>query len=127
MENLEKSRRKLPKPRPISRRRHNFIYLLLGILFAILTIYILFTFPPSSKLAVGNIGIPIIPIFLVSLTGFIFCTFTFIFIQKTQGILIGIFVILYLILRMIGLTHWIFLVLVLGLFTAVEFFIFKKK
>lgn len=127
MENLLKSRRKNPKLKPIARKRHNFVYLLLAILLGILTVYIFINYPPTYKIPLWKIQIPIIPIFLATLSGFIFSTLTFIFIQKTQGIIISIFVIAYLILRLVGLNHWIFLVLFGALFITTELFIFKKK
>lgn len=127
MEKLARSRRKPEKLKPIARKRHNFIYLLLAILFGIITAYLLYTFPPTHKFSISKLQIPVIPIFLISLTGFTFSTLTFIFIQKTQGIIISFFVILYLILRLIGLTHWIFLVLFIALFVTIELFVLKKK
>ena len=127
--------------RPIARKRHNFVYLLLAILLAILTVYLFINFPPDYKFQIpalpastrgepagrSNFGVPILPIFLVSLTGFIFSTLTFIFIQKTQGIIISSLILLYLILRLIGLNHWIFLFLFLALFITIELFVLKKK
>ena len=121
---MEKTRRKV---RPIARKRHNFVYLLLAILFAILTGYLFFNFPPDHKFEIANFGFPILPIFLASLIGFIFSACTFIFIQKAQGIIISTLILLYLILRLLGLTHWIFLFLFLGLFITIELFVLKKK
>ncbi|KKQ34316.1 MAG: hypothetical protein US51_C0043G0004 [Microgenomates group bacterium GW2011_GWA2_37_6] len=121
---MEKTRRKV---RPIARKRHNFVYLLLAILFAILTGYIFLNFPPDYKFEIANIEIPILPIFLVSLTGFIFSACTFIFIQKLQGFIISSFILFYLVLRLIDLIHWIFAVMFLALFITVELFVLKKK
>ena len=127
MDKLQRSRRELPKPRPIARKRHNYIYLLLGILFAVATIYLVVNFPPTYKFGAMDFAIPILPIVLISLVGFIFCTLTFFFREKTQGIIVSAFVILYLILRLIGLTHWIFAVLSIALFVTAELFVLKKK
>lgn len=127
MDRLQRSRRELPKPRPIARRRHNYIYLLLGILFGITTIYLFFNFPPTYKFGAMDFAIPILPIFLISLVGFIFCSLTFFFREKIQGIIVSTFVVLYLILRLIGLTHWIFLLLTVALFITAELFVLKKK
>jgi hypothetical protein len=127
MEKLQKSRRKPEKPRPIARKRFNFFYLLLSILFAITTIYLFLNFPPSYKISIYKFSMPIIPVFMASLATFIFCIFTFIFKRKTQGIIFAVFTIVYLIIRLLGLTHWIFLVLILALFITTELFILKKK
>lgn len=124
---MEKTRRKSAKLRPIARKRHNFAYLLLAILFAISTAYIFLSFPPEHKLQLSSFGIPVLPIFLASSTGFIFSSLTFIFIQKTQGLLFSLLVLSYLILRLIGLTHWIFAVMFIALFSTIELFVLKKK
>ncbi len=121
---MEKSRRKI---RPIARKRRNYLFPLLGILFAIVAIYIFFSFAPESKLAIANFGIPILPIFLVSLTLFIYSLFRFIFINKTQALLFSVLLLFYLILRLIGLTHWIFAALFLALFVTIEIFLYRKK
>ena len=127
MEKLVRSRRKVPKLKPIARKRHNYLYLLLAILFGIILGYLFYNFPPTHKFYVSKLQIPFLPLFLISLTGFIFSSLTFIFIQKTQGIIVSVFIILYLILRLIGLTHWIFAVLFIALFITTELFILKKK
>jgi hypothetical protein len=127
MENLARSRRKPPKVKPIARKRHNYIYLFLAILLGIGIGYIFINFPPSYKIPIQNFGLPILPFFLLAIAAFIYSTLTFIFIQKTQGILASVFITVYLILRIIGLTHWIFLALLLALFIAIELFLYKKK
>lgn len=126
MENLALAKPKTKKLKPIARRRRNYIYLLLAILFAISTLYIVRNLPPSERLLIMNIGIPILPLFFLSLTGFIYSLLTFIFIKKTQGILISFFVIIYLILRLIGLTHWAFGAIILILFLITEILILKR-
>lgn len=131
MEKLARSRRKIPKLKPIARRRHNYIYLFLAILFGIATMYLIYNFPPSFKFHLSKYNIPIqlpvIPFFLISLAGFIYTTLTFIFIQRTQGIIVSLFIISYLIIRLLGLTHWVFGGLFIALFITAELFIFKKK
>lgn len=116
-----------PKMRPIARRRRNYVYLLFSILLAIALMYVIKNLPPSYMIPVMNFGFPILPVFFLLLAGFIYSLLTFIFIQKTQGILVAFFVILYLILRLLGLTHPIFAVIILVLFIVSEFIILKKK
>ncbi len=127
MEKLAKSRRKIEKPRPIARRRHNYLFLLLAILFGIISYYLVFHFPPNYIFPVGNFGIPILPIFFMTFGLFIFSAFTFIFIQKIQGVIFSLFILCYLILRLTGLTHFIFGFMFIALFITVELFILKKK
>ena len=125
---MEKTRRKV---RPIARKRHNYIYLLASILFAISTGYILFNFPPEYKIEISNfnipVQIPILPIFFLSLSVFVFSLITFLFFRKIQGAIFVIFILGYIAMRLAGLTHFIFLILVIALFATIELFILKKK
>lgn len=127
MDKLIKSRRKIEKPTPIARKRHNYLYLLLAILFAILTACLFINYPPSYKFAISTFTIPILPLFLISSSLFVFSLTTFIFIQKTQGLILVFVLNLYIILRLVGLTHYIFAILVLALFITLELFVIKKK
>jgi len=113
--------------KPIARKRHNFFFLLLGVLFAISTVYIFLTFPPDYNLQLSNVAIPIFPVFIISFLLFLFSLITFIFIQKIHGILVSLFIFFYFLLRLFGLTHWIFAVLLFALFVTLEFFIRKQK
>ncbi|MBI4098125.1 MAG: hypothetical protein HY426_03720 [Candidatus Levybacteria bacterium] len=119
-----KTRRKI---RPIARKRYNFLYLLFAILFAISTGYIFVNFSPNHKFELSNFEIPILPIFLTSLSVFVFSFITFLLKRKLQGIIVFSFILFYLVIRLIGLTHWLFGVLIIALFITVELFILKKK
>ena len=126
---MEKKRTRL---RPISRKRHNYFYLLTAILTLILSGYILFNFSPQSAFEISELGnftikIPLILISLFSFSIFIYSLTTFLFFRKTQGVIFIAFIDSYIIMRLAGLTHWIFLVLVIALFVTVELFILKKK
>jgi hypothetical protein len=127
MDNVRKSRLQPPKLKPIARRRRNYVYLLLAILLAILTLYIVKTYPPFYKFPFKPIEISIVPIFFIVLGGFLYTLLSFIFIKKTQAILITFFIILYFILRLLGLTHWAFGIIIILLFVASEYFILLKK
>lgn len=127
MEKLARSRRKTEKLKPIARKRRNYIFLLLTILFGTLTFYLFYNLFPTYKFTVSNIQIPILPVFLFSLTGFIFSITTFLAKSRLQGIIFSVFITGYLIMRTQGLTHWIFLIIVIALFVTTELFIFKKK
>lgn len=124
MEKVLKTRRKI---KPIARKRHNYVYLLISILFLIATIYIVFNTSPNGNLMIKNFGIPSIPLFLISLFILLYFFFTFLLIKKIQGLLISGFNTFYVILRIIGLTHWLFLILFIALFITLELFLLKKK
>jgi hypothetical protein len=121
---MDKMRKKIT---PIARKRHNYVYLLFSILFAIISAYLFVNYPPTYKFNLLNFWIPILPLFLFSISAFIFSLTTFIFIQKTQGLILVFVLNLYLILRLVGLTHFIFAILVLALFITLELFVIKKK
>ncbi len=134
MDNLAHSRKKRPKIKPIARKRHNYAYLLASILLSILISYLFVNFSPYHKFQVpalpaggSNISIPILPIFFTLLGILIFSISTFLFIQKQHGVVLTLTILGYLLMRLIGLTHWIFLILVIGLLITVELFIIKKK
>lgn len=126
MDNLQKTRLK-NKTKPISRRRHNYAYLLLAILFSIILTYLVVNTSPNQPLAIKSIEIPTRPLFLLSILGLLYSAFTFLLIKKIQGVLIAGFTTLYILLRFIGLTHWIFLILFIALFVTTETFLLKKK
>lgn len=127
MENLANSRKKLPKVKPIARKRHNYAYLLASVLFLILISYLSVNYSPFHKFQISTLAVPILPIFFTLLGLLIFSLSTFVFIQKQHGVVLTLMILGYLLMRLIGLTHWIFLILVLGLLVALELFIIKKK
>lgn len=124
---MERTRLKTRKLRSISLKNHNFIYLLLFILFSIITSYMIYNFPPNHIFKVINIGIPIFPFFLTSVSICVFSLFTFILIRKLQGFLFSAFILFYIFLRLLGLTHFIFAILIISLFITAQIFILKKK
>ena len=124
VENLGKTRKKL---KPIARKRHNYIYLLIAILLTIITSYLFVNFSPFHKFLISAVTIPILPIFFAILGLLIFSLSTFIFIGKQHGVVITLIVLGYLLMRLIGLTHWIFLTLSIALLITVELFLIKKK
>jgi hypothetical protein len=121
---MEKTRRKI---KPIARKRHNYVYLLISILLLIILSYLFVNFSPFHKFQIFNFLLPILPIFFFLLGIFIYCLSTFLFIGKQHGAIICIFILTYILMRLIGLTHWIFLILILGLLVTTELFIIKKK
>lgn len=127
MEELGKSRRKQAKLKPIARKRFNFLYLLIAFLFGIITAYIIYNFPPTYVFTFERFSISIFPFFVISLSVFIFSLITFMTKKRSQGIIFTLLIIGYLLMRTQGLTHWIFLTLILALFITAELFIFKKK
>ncbi len=127
MENLAHSRKRQPKLKPIARKRHNYAYLLASVLFLILISYLFVNFSPFHKFVISNLKIPILPIFFTLLGLLFFSLSTFLFIQKQHGVVLTLTILGYLLMRLVGLTHWIFLGLMVGLIVVLELFIIKKK
>lgn len=94
---------KAPKLRPIARKRRNYVYLLIAILFGIISFFIVFNNPPSYKFTIMNISIPILPILLVTFTISIFSLFTFIFKKKVYGAVVSGIILSVLIFRLLFL------------------------
>lgn len=124
---MERTRIRKIKKTSINFRNHNFIYLLFFILFIIITSYIIYNFPPNHNFNIINLSIPVFPFFLIFLSLSIFSLFTFLFIRKLQGFLFSAFILFYIFLKLLGLTHFIFAILLIALFITIQIFIFKKK
>ncbi len=124
---MERVSRRKSKLSPIARKRHNYIYLILAILFGVATAYLFINYPPEYSFQLSNIGIPTLPIFLFCFIAAIFTALTFVFIQKTQGLIVSSLVLVFLLMRLAGLTHWIFALLLLALFIVLEFIVYKQK
>ncbi len=90
-------------------------------------LYLILSFSPSFKLSYLNFQIPIIFVFFVLLFIFIFSISGYIMRSKTQGILIGLFAVSYLLLRFIGLTQLFFLILLLIFFIVLEFLFARHR
>lgn len=94
---------KAPKLRPIARRRRNYVYLLLGILFGIISFFIVVNNPPNYNFVLANISVPILPILLTTATISVFSLFTFIFNKKLYGAVIAGILLSILIFRLLFL------------------------
>lgn len=126
MDKLQRTRLKM-KTKPIARRRRNYVYPLLSILIFIGLSYIFFNFSPIKPIELKGFEIPTKPIFLIAIFGLLYTAVTFISNKKSQGLLVATLTTGYLLLRFIGLTHWLFLILFIALFITLELFILKKK
>src|SRR5438270_781565 len=107
------------------------IFLFLSILFLVLLLLLIFFFSPVWKFKIGfaylRAELEILYPFFALLFLVLFCTFSYIFNSKKHGLLIGLFVISWLLLRINSLTHPFFLLLLLGLFLMFELLFSYKK
>ena len=90
-------------------------------------IFMISIFPPDYQINLLNINLPIISCFFVLLFFFIFTLGTFLFKSKTQGFLIGLLIIGFLIFRVNNLTHPFFFILLGALFLTLELLFTYKK
>jgi hypothetical protein len=103
-------------------------FLLSGIVsFGILGALIFFV-PPSFQLSISGVSLSILPLFFVLLFVGLFCLGTLALKTIKHGILLGSFFVCYSIMRLNGLTHPFFLLLLFGIFLALELlFVGSKK
>lgn len=111
--------RKVRKKRPIA-------LLLLSVLTLFVLLFVIFFIPPSNSVQVFGIFIPILLFFFPLLFIFLFSLLSFLYRKKTHGVLGGCFLVLYLLLRLGGFTHPLFLLILLALFLILELLFAKK-
>jgi len=109
------------------KRKRKLWLLLLAILSLVGFIYLLLSFSPSFNLQVLSFNLPVIYLFFAALFLFLFSFFAFILASKRRGLFIGLFVVIYLLLRMNHLTHPFFLIMLLVLFGCLELFFVKRS
>ncbi|MDE2589935.1 MAG: hypothetical protein KGL95_09765 [Patescibacteria group bacterium] len=109
------------------KKKRSVTLLLIGILGFLLLLFFTHTFSPTVLFSVVFLTVPsIIPFFLlVFVTLFGLAGFTLN--SNLQGILAGLFGILFLLLRMFSFTHWFFTLLLVTLFAVVEMFFLQKS
>lgn len=110
-----------------NRRRRPLLYLIFGLLFLLLFCGLVYYYPPTAELTFIGYSIPLIPLFIVILSGSLFCLGTFAFKNKAHGVLIASFVVIYLLFRLNNLTHPFFFILLFALFLSLELFVSYRK
>lgn len=83
--------------------------------------------PPSKNVILLGIPINVLFFFFPILFIFIFSLLSFIFQKKKHGILAGIFLVVYLLLRLLGFTHILFLLILLALLLILELLFANKS
>ena len=108
-------------------KKRPFHFLLLAILIGIGLGYVVNAYPPSATFPIAGIQIPLFPFVALA---FLLCSFSFLtyFLHNyLQGLLVAIFIGTYLGMRMAGITHIFFLLVLLALFGSLELFFLKKR
>lgn len=107
--------------------RKKIFFLFLFSLFTFLLIILLILVPPSTTITIASLSISILPFFLFLLFGVLFTFCIAFFNSVTHGILLGLFVICYLLLRINELTHPFFLILLFAIFLTLELMVSYRK
>lgn len=107
------------------KNKRDFGALIVGLAALSSLIYLMLNFSPDKNVRVLNVSLPSIPLFLALFFVAVYEVFKFLLSQR-RGFLIAFFATLYLILRMNGLTHPFFALLILALFITFEL-LFKKR
>lgn len=110
----------------LKRRRNPFMLVLFCLFLFSLGILLLY-FPPTSYYNIGGFHITLLPVFFFFLFGVFFSGGAFLFKSKSHGILFGLFIVIYLILRINNLTHPFFLILLFALFLTLELMVSYRK
>jgi hypothetical protein len=103
------------------------LFLLLGIPSFLGLMATIFFFSPDTNLSLSNYKIPLLPLFFLLLFSFFFSLGSFLFKSKIHGLLLGLFVISYLLFRLNNLTHPFFFILLAGLFLTLELLFTYRK
>ncbi|MCL6096771.1 MAG: hypothetical protein M1444_03800 [Patescibacteria group bacterium] len=109
------------------RKKRPLRLLVLGLLSIVSLIYLVLNFPPTYGFTISDFRFQILPIGLALLSLFIFSLFGFVLNNKRRGFLVAVFVLGYLILRLMSLTHPFFIILLLVLLIMLEFLFAKRK
>lgn len=111
----------------ISKRKRSLIFLIAGIVLLLGTGAIVYYIDPAYKINFLNYPLSLLPVFLILVFTTLFFLSSYAFKSKTHGVLIGMFVITYLIFRLNGLTHPFFFILLFALFLTLELFVSYRR
>ena len=110
-----------------NRRKKPLHYLFVSILSFLLLVTLILTTPPDTQLSFLGIEFSILTLFFLLVILFFFSLPTFLFSSKKHGILLSGFVTLYLMFRLMDLTHPFFLIVLLALFLTLELLFTSRR
>jgi len=117
-----------PFAKKILHKRKRNIWLLVASLVSLATfIAFIILVPPNSVIQIIWLSISILPIFFLLLSLVLFFMASYIFKSVKHGILLFLFVLIYLIFRLNNLTHPFFLILLIALFLTLELLVSYRK
>lgn len=99
------------------------LFILCFVLLSLIIIYI----PPTSTLIIAGVPLSPLPFFLMLTFGLFLAISALLFNTVIHGILIGLFLVCYLLLRVNDLAHPFFLILLSAIFLTIELMISSRK
>ena len=96
------------------------IFLALAFLSFVALCIFIYAFPPTMQLSLGFVSLPILLFAFLCLFLFLYSLTAYLFRSFIHGILVGLFPIVYLFMRLQDLKSPLFLVLLAGIFVALE-------
>ena len=109
------------------KRKKRFWLLLAGLVSFSAFIYTILNYSPDFQLSIVNFQFSVVAVFLCLLFFSLFFLSGFILNNQRRGALVGLYVIIYLILRLNSLTNPFFAILLLVLFGVIELFFVKRN
>ncbi len=111
----------------IGKRKRSILFLVIGLISLFSLGFLVYAIDPNFQINILTLSIPMLPIFMILLFATLFFLGSFAFKSKTHGVLIGVFVIIYLLFRLNHLTHPFFLILLFALFLTLELFVSYRR
>ncbi len=110
-------------------KKRSIVSLFFSIIILGLFLFLVFLFPPDQKLSLPfqSIYIPSLPVFFLLIFLFLATLIIYLFRSLIHGVLIGLFVVSYLLLRLNNLTQPFFLLILALMFLLLEFLFYQKK
>ncbi|MBI5044997.1 MAG: hypothetical protein HZC02_03660 [Candidatus Levybacteria bacterium] len=109
------------------RRKRNIFYLIVGIIFLLLLIFFLITISPYDKITFFFFSIPALWIVPLPLLIAGYSLPTYFLKSKKHGIFFALFLLCYLLFRVLHLTHPLFIILLVGILLTLELFFTSKS
>jgi hypothetical protein len=108
------------------RRPRKFLSILPGALLFLISMSIAYKYPPEGTINLQTLTVPVLPLFIVVFGSSLFFLGAFLK-DRLQGLIIGCFFIVYVVLSTLKLNSLFFIVLLFALLIVAELFIYKKS
>ncbi|MBU2632690.1 hypothetical protein KKG52_03145 [Patescibacteria group bacterium] len=108
------------------RKKGNFFFLILAVTLLLGITYLINTFDPNSFLPIDIVNVSPIPIFIISISFFIFFLTMFFFKNKRRAFFAAFLITSYLLLAIFGLKHPFFIILIASFLIVLDRFFSRR-